>query len=138
MKAVLDTNIIISAHVDVKSSSATILALVLDGTMELLISQDILKEYERVIKRTKFGFSSKRAKRLISKIKRNSAIIKPQIKINKINDDADNRFLECAFAGGADFLVTGNNKHFCFESFRGIKIISPDEFIGVVGRELIE
>lgn len=138
MKIVLDTNVIISARLDEKSHAGIILSLALEETLELLVSREILKEYEDVLKRTKFDLSSKRTARLVSKIKRNSVIIKPQIKINKIKDEADNKFLECAFSGGADFLVTGNKKHFCFESFRGIKIVGPNEFIRVIGRELIE
>lgn len=138
MKIVLDTNIIISSQLDAKSAAAIILLLVFNGKLELLASQEILKEYEDVLQKTKFDFSSKKANRLISKIKRNSTLIKTRSKFDKIADEADNRFIECAYDGGADFLVTGNSKHFCFESFRGIKIIDPSEFIGVIGRELIK
>ena len=43
------------------------------------------------------------------------------------NDDPDNRFLECAHAAAADYLVTGNTKHFP-AVFETTTIVTPKQF----------
>jgi predicted nucleic acid-binding protein len=47
-------------------------------------------------------------------IRRASVLIKPAHLVSESTHDADNRFLECAEAAGADFLVTGNRRFFLF------------------------
>jgi predicted nucleic acid-binding protein len=51
-------------------------------------------------------------------------------------DPDDNRFLECADAARADYLVTGNLRHFP-RFWKKTKIITPREFIGLVAPHLI-
>lgn len=43
-------------------------------------------------------------------------------------DEADNRFLECAAAAGADYLVTGNIKDFP-QRFKATRILTPQQFV---------
>jgi len=38
--------------------------------------------------------------------------VRPQHKLKVASDPDDNRFLECAEASGANYLVTGNKRHF--------------------------
>lgn len=136
IKIIIDTNILVSAQLDFDSASALILGAVFSNKAQLFVSNFILTEYENVLKRTKFGLSTKRIKRLISKIKRNSISVVSVARINRVKDEADNRFLECALAAEADFIITGNKNHFYFSEFRGIKIVSPREFIEIAGIEL--
>lgn len=57
-------------------------------------------------------------------------MVEPKIRIAVITaDPADNKFLECAQAAQADFLITGNTKHFPFKQFQDTRIVSPKEFI---------
>lgn len=64
-------------------------------------------------------------------------LITPTQKVVAIQDDpSDNIFLECAWEAQADFLVTGNTRHFPFKTFHKTKIVSPDGFLQVIARML--
>ena len=67
---------------------------------------------------------------LMDKINRKAVIITPTQRLDVFKEDEpDNRILECAAKAKADFIITGNTKHFSFEEFRGSKIVTPREFI---------
>lgn len=48
-------------------------------------------------------------------------------------DPDDNKFLECAIAGGADYIVSGDAHLVEMEEYRGIQILTPAEFLVVLG-----
>ena len=52
-------------------------------------------------------------------------------------DPEDNRFLECAGEAKADFLITGNTKHFPSEKFQKTRIVSPAEFLIALVKNLV-
>jgi predicted nucleic acid-binding protein len=64
-------------------------------------------------------------------------MVRPGRRLTEAQDEADNRFLECAVAAGADFIVTGNAKHFPVR-FENIRIVTPREFVGLILPELAE
>ena len=51
------------------------------------------------------------------------------LKLSIIRDEPDNRFLELAVSGVADYLVTGNSRDFLLRSYESVKIVSPEEFV---------
>ena len=62
-------------------------------------------------------------------IVRNSIIVEPKERINIVKDDPkDNIFIETAVAGNADYLVSQDSHLLKIKEFRGIKIITPEEF----------
>jgi hypothetical protein len=62
----------------------------------------------------------------------------PEEKIDYIQQDlSDNRVLECAVTGDAQYIVTGNKKHFSFFQFKGVKIVNPEEFIAEFGSRIL-
>lgn len=130
-RVVLDTNIYISALV-FSGICEEIIECAREGYFELLISPPILLELGTVLQ-DKFGFTKREALYAISEIKRIAEIIVPKIIIKAIKeDDADNRVLECAVDGAADYVVSGDKKHLCsLKEYKGIKIILPSEFIKV-------
>lgn len=87
--------------------------------------------------RPKFGFSQRLVKGFLQKLRTKGNVIKSKTTVNIIEDPADNKFLECALSGKADYLVTGNTRHFPFGEFRGIKIVSPKEFWEIYKESLL-
>ena len=68
-------------------------------------------------------------KEWIDLIIRNSIIVEPQERISIVKDDPkDNIFIETAAAGNADYIVSQDNHLLKLKEFRGIKIITPEEF----------
>jgi len=129
LKAVYDTNIIVSAVLHKGRLPASLLSLALEGKVELFVSEELLKEYEGVLKRPKFKLDEKEIGNLMKLIKRKSIKVKPTKRLTIIKKDpVDNRILECALEAEVDFIVTGNKKHLPFDKFHGIKIVNPQEF----------
>lgn len=131
-KVVLDTNVLVSALLKNRSLPAFILALVRRKQVALCLSKEIFAEYEGVLNRDKFGLIRKEVGQLLVNLKKEALWVVPKERIDTIvQDPEDNKFIECACEAGADYLITGNTRHFPFKKFRTIKIVSPREFIEV-------
>ena len=128
IKAVYDTNIIVSGLLNSEGIPALLLDIATQREITLFISPEILQEYEGVLLRPKFGLSKRVVKRFLRLIKARSKTVKPKSLEFTLKDPEDNKFLECALAGKVDCLVTGNTRHFPFRSYKGIKVIAPREF----------
>lgn len=51
--------------------------------------------------------------------------------MTEARDPDDNHFLECAEAAGADYLVTGNKKHFP-SSYKNARVVDAREFLDLI------
>ena len=135
MRIVLDTNTLISAIGWKDSKPREIFDGCLTERYELMESIDLLKEFLKVIQRSKFDFISEEDKKefLISLM--NICIItEPGDKIGVIKEDVDdNIVLECAFAGKADFIISGDEHLLKLKEYEGIKIVSSSEFLDLKG-----
>jgi putative PIN family toxin of toxin-antitoxin system len=131
IKLVLDTNVLVSALLKPHSPPALVVSLVLQGTCKLCLSDAIFTEYQGVLARDKFKqLKPANVNHLLSLLKQHALWVEPSALANNlVNDEADKMFLECAQAAAADFIITGNKKHFPADSFRGTKIVNPREFL---------
>ena len=132
MRVVLDSNIVVSACLTPQGASATIVELALLGYFTLCISQEVLSEYREVLARPKFSRELERIKTVLEGIEEMSEVIVPRQRLTLSSDEEDNRLLECAQAAKADFLVTGNRKHFPGRMDE-VRILSPREFLTELG-----
>jgi putative PIN family toxin of toxin-antitoxin system len=127
-RVVIDTNVLISALLTETGSEATVISLVRSGQIEWFVSEAILAEYDEVIQRPKFSaIRPDRIKSLIRTLNK-AVVVVPIVKSDISPDEPDNRFLECAEAAKADFLVTGNKKHFP-DLYEGTSIVNAREFL---------
>jgi putative PIN family toxin of toxin-antitoxin system len=133
LKVVFDTNVIVSAALYEKSLPALLLSLALEDKVRFFVSPALLNEYEAVLKRPRFKLGQKQITELMGKINQKALIVTPnkQLKILEA-DERDNRILECATKAKADFVITGDKRHFPFEEFKGSKIVTPREFINSI------
>ncbi|MCL4384997.1 MAG: putative toxin-antitoxin system toxin component, PIN family [Cyanobacteria bacterium] len=129
MIIVADTNIIISALIKPFSDSSKILNLILSGKIKLAYDFRILNEYEEVLRRKKFNFEPKPIEDIINQIKEEGIHVNPAPLNETLLDKDDLPFLEIAVSSSADFIVTGNKKHFPKTHYKNIKILSPSEFL---------
>jgi uncharacterized protein len=132
VRVVLDSNVVVSACLSPQGASATIVELALLGYFTVCISQEILSEYREVLARPKFSRQQERIKTVMEGIEEISELVDPQQRLTLSSDEEDNRFLECAQVGKADFLVTGNRKHFP-DRIDDTRIVSPREFLTDLG-----
>ncbi len=132
LKVVVDTNVLVSATL-FGGNPEKILDLVEEGKIKILISEKILEEFREVLQE-KFGFSLSMAELVASGIREISSLTAPTQRVNVIKEkEADNRVLECAIEGRTQYIVSGDTKHLqSLKEYRGIKILSPAEFLGVI------
>lgn len=128
---VLDTNILVSALIGSSYPKQILFDCIFQKKIPICLSEVVLKEYQEVLKRPKFqkhpNFISK-AYSLIENIERIAEFYEPKVIIERIFDDADNRFLELAITAQADYIITGNFNDFNFYEYEGVKIVSPKYF----------
>jgi putative PIN family toxin of toxin-antitoxin system len=127
LRVVYDTNVIVSAVLKPGSIPASLVALAMEGSVTLFLTEEILQEYKDVLKRPVFGFHPSAVNAFLNDLEQASKIVYPTRRVASALDEPDNRFLECAEEAKANYLVTGNKKHFPFPELKGTKIVSPAE-----------
>jgi uncharacterized protein len=133
MKITVDTNILISAAFWYGASDK-IISKVEAKEMQLILSENIIKEYSDVLDyeeiQDKIRDKKLVMKHTVRKIISISTIIEPEIKLDVVKDDPDdNMILECAVAGNVDCIVS-NDKHLLkLKEYKNIPILTPDEFV---------
>ena len=128
MKIVLDTNVLVSALIQPEGIPARILDRILRNQVKLLIDHRIFTEYEDVLSRPEFAFPADQLNQLFDFIlQAGERVYTVRIRL-KLADPADEKFLEVAKDGAADFLVTGNLRHFPARLREDVQVISPREW----------
>lgn len=126
----LDTNCLL-ASLSSRSENFIAWCSLHEGKYILCVSNEILSEYEEIIA-SKTNTSI--AENVINAIadSRSVEFIDPQFRLNLIEiDKDDNKFVDCAFASNATFIVS-NDKHFdvlSAISFPKINVLKMKEFI---------
>ena len=134
-RIVVDTNVVVSGVLVDEGLPASILDLAANKKILMIVSENILAEYEEVLRRPRFKIASTRIEQVLSTIRKTSTVVRSTRTLAISRDESDNRFYECAEAGKADYLITGNTKHFPL-SHKGTKIVTPREFIELIGPTL--
>ncbi len=135
IKVVLDTNVVVSAHLTAGGLEAFVLDLALASKLQLYVSPDILAEYAEVLRRPRFRIDSKKVTQSLRLIKKRAKSVKPTLTLSVSRDPDDNRFLECAEAANADYLVTGNRRHFPAK-YRNTLVVNARQLIEIITPEL--
>jgi uncharacterized protein len=128
IRVVIDTNVVVSANLVDEGLPAAILDLAANKRILMCVSEAVLAEYKEVLERRRLKLAPQRIARSLSVIRKTSLLVKPARTVTVIKDDPDNRFLECAHASSADYLVTGNTKHFP-KTFERTAIVTPKQLI---------
>jgi putative PIN family toxin of toxin-antitoxin system len=136
LRLVLDTNIIVSAALKPLGLQRTVLLLAVTKPARLYLSPPIFAEYRTVLSRTELRIRKGLRRQLLQLLENRGYFVTPSSSLQVTSDPADNIFLECADAAHADYLITGNQRHFP-KFWKKTKIINSREFIGLVGPHLL-
>ena len=112
MRVVIDTNVLVSACWTPSGLEAQVASLAISGAITACVSPEILAEYRDVLSRPKLASVSDRACELLAALERAALSVEPAARVGASIDDDDNRFLECAESAGAQYLITGNLRHY--------------------------
>jgi putative PIN family toxin of toxin-antitoxin system len=133
---VIDTNVLISAALKPDGLQRTVILLAITKPARFYMSQPILEEYGQVLSRPELRIRKGLRQQLLQLIENHSHIVVPSCRLEVASDPNDNIFLECADAARADYLITGNQKHFP-KFWRQTKVITSREFIALAAPHLV-
>ena len=128
MKIVVDTNVLVSALIRPEGIPARILDTILSGQLKIVLDHRIYAEYQDVLLRAEFGFAPELVDDLLEFLLQSGERVYTIKSSATLPDVYDGKFLEVAIDGSADFLVTGNLKHFPAPQRRGVRVVSPRQW----------
>lgn len=128
LRAVLDTNIFVSALLG-KGPPAKLYEAFRNGEFELVCSKPLVAELADVLLRPELDIPPDDVKTAFRLLRQHAVFVRPKHRLSVCRDPEDNRFLESALSGAADFLVTGDRDLLALNPFRGIRIVSPSAFL---------
>jgi putative PIN family toxin of toxin-antitoxin system len=136
LRLVLDTNIFVSAALKPDSLPRSVVVLALAKPARLYVTREILAEYRDVLLRRELAIPRGRRHQFLEFIGKRAYLVKPSRIPEITSDPEDRKFLECADAARADYLVTGNTGHFP-AFWKRTKIITVREFLILVSPHLL-
>lgn len=131
MRVVFDTNIYISAFAIPGGDAEDAFLHAIRGKFELLISIPILTETAAVLQH-KFDWSSDRVQQLILYLSQHTTLVEPSPHLHVLQDEPDNRILECAAESRADFIVTGDRRLLDLGQYETAKVVKLAEFLALL------
>ena len=136
LRLVIDTNVLVSAALKPESLQRAIFLLAITKPARFYVSAPILEEYAEVLSRPELGIRKGLRQQLLQLVKNHTHMVSPSRRLEVTKDPDDNIFLECADAARADYLITGNQKHFP-AFWKSTKVITSREFIQLAAPHLI-
>lgn len=133
MKITLDTNTVVSG-IFWKGNPHKILNFVANGELENITSQEIFDEHEdvcfrdEILDKTSKDISDIRDS--LDELKTHSKFVKPKRKFEIVKDDPkDNKFLDAAYQGKSEYIITMDKHLLKLKDFKGIKVVKPQQFL---------
>lgn len=134
MRAVVDTNVVISAAISPTGAPAHVMRRWRQRHFTAIVSPDLLDEYRRALSyphlQARHGVSDAELDGLIQALRAVATVVVPTQTLSIMQDDpSDNRVIECAVAGEVPFIVSGDRHLRDLGTFEGIRVISPGAFV---------
>ena len=136
IRAVIDTNVVVSGLISPAGNEALILLAVHQGLVHPCFCAEILDEYAAVLARPKFAFPPDEIAAVLDLFRSQGELFEPDVSAVASVDPGDTKFLQCAVAALADYIVTGNKRHFPESSYGVTRIVSAGELLDQITREI--
>ncbi|MEW5985837.1 MAG: putative toxin-antitoxin system toxin component, PIN family [Chloroflexota bacterium] len=136
MRVVLDTNVVTSAFLSRHGAPAKVFAIWEQGGFELVVSEAILAEYERVFHYqhlvSRHGMSDEEIAQVIGRLRKIALFVEIEQPLAVIRQDPDDdKFVECAVAGSADYIVSGDTHLLTLGEYEDIQVLPPAAFLSL-------
>jgi putative PIN family toxin of toxin-antitoxin system len=128
VRVVFDSNVLISALTLPGGQGDRAVSVVLSGTVTLMLSKPILHEVLRVLG-SKFSRNSEELARVAVFLGDLAEWVESNATLAVLADEPDNRILECAVAGNAAIIVTGDRAMLDLKSHGNTRIITLRAFL---------
>jgi putative PIN family toxin of toxin-antitoxin system len=136
LRLVLDTNVVISAALKPEGLQRTVFLLAITKPARLYVSEAILAEYRMVLARPELRIRKGLQLQFLDLVANRAHLVSPTRLVNASRDPDDDKFLECADEARADYLVTGNLRHFP-RFWKATKVVSAREFVSLAAPHLL-
>ncbi len=143
IRAVLDTNVVVSAVLSPQGIPAQILLAGIEKAFTFLFSPPIFTEIRRVLNYPKIArqlssrqVSNAELEELFTNLASFAVVTPGELVVDVVAADPDdNMFLACALEGRADFLVSGDAHLLELKSHQGVVIVTPQEFLAILEKQ---
>jgi putative PIN family toxin of toxin-antitoxin system len=136
IRAVIDTNVLVPALLKPSGNEALIVLAVHHGMIRPCFSEAIMQEYATVLARPRFAFPPDEIGALLAMLRGYGELFLPDHCPFRSPDPADTRFLACAHAAQAEFVVTGNKRHFPDAPYGPTRVVNAAELLDRMTREI--
>lgn len=132
IRVVVDTNVFVSG-VFWKGPPLQILEAWADGKFKLIVTTEILTEYERVLNELNIKAKSPNCERILELVKLNAEMVNPIAFAKPVcRDKDDDKFLAAALGGGALYIASGDDDLLVLDGHQGLKIMKPKAFLSEI------
>jgi len=130
MRIVIDTNVVVSSFLSPTGGPARIFELLNQEAFELLLSEAILEEWKAALNYPKIQklhqLNEAEIAEIIAGFRLIGTLVEPAIiPPVVINDPDDDKFIECAVAGGAEYIISGDKHLNSIREYHGILLLTP-------------
>ena len=136
MRAVLDTNVVVSGLLIAHGQPAAILAAWRERRFQLITSEPLLRELAGVLSRPslsrRIGRSDEDVATFLADFAQAAIVVEPTERLAVVADEADNRVIEAAMAGEADFMVSGDQGLLALHEYHEIPIVRASRFAAIL------
>ncbi|MGB0911616.1 MAG: putative toxin-antitoxin system toxin component, PIN family [Nitrospirales bacterium] len=128
MRVIFDTNILISAFLFPGGQGEAALLRIVEGRDQLILSIPILHELLEVLAR-KFSHDQEELAHMAVYLEELAEFVQPRVRLTILDDDPDNRILECAITGKVNAVVTGDRAILRLKEYQGIRLLSLKDYL---------
>lgn len=126
---VYDTNVFVSGF-GFGGKPDECFSLALSGGVELVLTPDILHELAVVVEYDRLPFTVTEGHTFVGIVADTARIVEATVSVDAVDADPDDdKFLECALVADAEYLVSGDGDLLELESYRGVEIVQPADFL---------
>jgi putative PIN family toxin of toxin-antitoxin system len=129
MKIILDTNVFISG-IFFSGPPSRILKAWQNSRLQIVLSQEILNEYQRVAESLAAQFPTIDILPIIELMTIHAQLIDVEdFDLSVCDDPDDNKFMECAIASNSKIIISGDKHLLKVSGYQGITVLKPREFV---------
>ncbi len=136
IRAVIDTNVLVSGLLSPNGNEALIVLAVNQGLVRACVSPTVLQEYAEVPARPKFAFPPDEIVAVLAMFRSTGELFHPEGPAPTLPDPDDRKFLHCAEVAKAEHIVTGSKRHFPQNACGAVSVVSAGELLDRVTLEI--
>ena len=127
---VFDTNVLLSALLSLRGNPFRCVALAKVGSIKSVSCEEILQEFREKLE-VKFDYSPGHAQAAADEARGFSRLVTITHNLKVVTADPDDdKIVDCAVAGQAEYIITGDRRHLLpLDRYQGIRIVSPSDFL---------